>query len=79
VKKYDRDRQTTDDIIIGLLRFACCVIKAREIQTHSEYVIITVPYGNNEHIIAPQYYLTLPELLNFKTCGTSNNNLALKA
>ena len=76
MEKYDRARQATGDNIIGLMRFACFVIKARD--TNSDYVIVTAPHGYNEHANAPQCYLTLPAMLNFKTGGTSDNNLVLK-
>jgi hypothetical protein len=69
--------QATDDNIIEVLRISCCIIKARD--TYSEYVIIIVPHGNKKHANAPHCYLILYALLNFKTGGTSNNNLALKA
>jgi hypothetical protein len=68
VGKHDRARQVSDDNIIGLLRFADCIIKV--IDTHSEYIITIDPHGNNEHANAPQCYLTLPALLNSKTGGT---------
>ena len=40
VEKYGTARQSTDDHIIGSIRFACWTSKARD--THSEYVILIV-------------------------------------
>jgi hypothetical protein len=37
-KKYGRSRYATDDDIIRRMRFACCIIKATDID--SEYVIL---------------------------------------
>ena len=40
-KKYCSDGQTTDDNVIRCMRFACCIIKATNI--NSEFVILLFP------------------------------------
>jgi hypothetical protein len=40
VEKYGRDRQATDGNIMGRMRFACWLSKARN--THPEYAVIIV-------------------------------------
>ena len=54
-KKYSRARQVTDINITRRMRFACWVTKT--IDTHSDYVIITVFHGKNGYANAPQNYV----------------------
>jgi hypothetical protein len=45
VERYDAVWQATDDKIIRLMRFACCIPKITD--TYSEYVILLLFRGNN--------------------------------
>jgi len=63
VEKYDTAGQTTDDNTIRRMRLACRITKVTD--THSEYVVLLLSYGNNGYTNLPRRYVirTLPVLL----------------
>jgi len=54
VKKSGTGKQTTDDIVILCMHFACWITKA--IDTHSEYVILLL-HDNNGYTSVPHCYV----------------------
>ena len=51
-KKNGRARQDVDDNTIQRMRFACCVNKARDIDTHSEYKIL-IAFTRQKWLLEP--------------------------
>jgi len=63
VEKYGTAGQSTDDNTRRRMRLACRISKATD--THSEYIILLLSWGNNGYTNSPRHYVirTSPLLL----------------